>query len=212
MKHRSLGGFLFLLGLSVFPLATSAQSSATNGQKITVTGVAKASGPVSGANVMTIVRGASIDANGLRDALTRAGVTGFIPDPTMLSTLPTFVGIRGRMPGATREHIDAVTAAVNAYVKAHSEASMVRIVFFGLSTDCTTIAAKARTAALADAHTRAEEVATSTGAHVKAIVSVTETKACPLPGPLAGAYQIDVQTLAMTVPVQETVTYMTSRP
>jgi uncharacterized protein YggE len=204
---------LFVASALLAPASVAlSQTTAPGGQTVTVTGLAKASGPVTGANVIVLLHGTSVDANGLRDALTKAGVTGVIPDPSLLGTLPKFVGLRGRMPSATRADIDAATAAVNAYVKAHSETTIVRLAFVGLAADCPEIAAKARTAALADAHDRAENVAAGTGTRVGSVVSVTETEGCRPGGPLAGAYQIDVQTLLMTVPLKETVTYVAAQP
>lgn len=50
------------------------------------------------------------------------------------------------------------------------------------------------------------------GVKLGAVLSVAEQRGCPPGGPLGGAYVIDPQTLAMRVPIQETVTYATICP
>jgi hypothetical protein len=68
MISKSLGVFAAILCLWMLPLESSGQTTSPAGRTITVTGLGNASGPVSGAVVMALVRG-PVDAPGLQAAL-----------------------------------------------------------------------------------------------------------------------------------------------
>jgi hypothetical protein len=210
MISKNLGVFAAIVFLWMPPLESRGQTPSPAGHTITVTGIGNASGPVSGAVVMAVVRG-PVDTPGLEAALRQAGVAEFVDDHSPVTLFnASATGVRGRLRGATREDVDAATRTVTAYTNAHRGASVVTIRFFGPATDCSSIAPKAREAALTDAQTRAREIAGNMGVQLGAVVSVTERGACPPPGRLGGSYAIDAQTLQMTVPVQESVTYAVS--
>ena len=88
-----------------------------------------------------------------------------------------------------------------------SFAGVTGVHYFGLAADCPAIEARAREAALADARRRAEAIATNGSVRLGERTTVVEGGGCPRPGPFGGAYAIDTETLSMSVPVSETVTY-----
>jgi hypothetical protein len=202
---------LLLIGL---PLAAGAQTPlpgapapAPPAPGITATGKGISTAVVTTALVRVVASGVT-DPTGLNDALRAAGVEALTPDRGR--PLPAGVpltGIRGRIPNATRDRLDAVAAAVRRYVDTHNGTSVVDLRFYGPASDCPAIEQRAREAALADARRRAAAIAEMNRASLGAQTAVAETGGCPQAGPMGGAFSIDVSTMSMRVAVQETVTF-----
>ena len=207
MKKSVVCSVLALVCLWVLPLSGGAQTATPIPRTIVVTGTGSASGSVNTAVVMVLMRG-PVDAAGLQTALGSAGIVDFVDDRSRMTKADaSIVGLRGRLPTATRQEFTAVTDAVDAYARAHRGASVVALRFFGTAADCPQIAGKAREQALKDARARAEAIAVGTTTHVGAIISVIENDGCPTVGRLGAAFAIDPSTLEMTVPVRESVIF-----
>jgi len=208
MKHVLAS--LLIVGV---PVAASAQTSP---QGITVTGNGSASAVVSTVVVrVSMNRMAGDDGSYLVARLKAAGVADASADTGMAGG-PQLITVHGHLTGLTKAKLDAVTRAATQFGTAVPPqfaplVGLSGVHYYGLATDCPAIEQRAREAALADARRRAEAIAANGAVHLGERVAVVESGGCQRAGPFGGAYAIDTETLSMSVPVSETVTYALAR-
>jgi uncharacterized protein YggE len=197
----------------VVPLAASAQTSP---QGITVTGNGSASAVVSSAIVrVSMNRFAGDDGSYMVSRLKAAGVADAVAEPTMAGG-PQLIVVHGHLTGLTKAKLDAVTRAASQFgsnvpPQFAALVALSGVHYYGLATDCPAIEQRAREAALADARRRAEAIAANGAVHLGERLTVVESGGCPRAGPFGGTFAIDTDTLSMSVPVSETVTYALTR-
>jgi uncharacterized protein YggE len=194
---------LALLILAGLPLTASGQSAPTDfSAGITVVGTGISSAAVKMVFARVAARDIS-DSGQFFAAMTAAG----IEQGVVVGMDGTGIDVGGRIGAVTRAKLDAVTKAAGDFAAAHPPAAILGVHFFASADDCTAIEQHAREAALADALGRATAIATANGKRLGDRIALIEDGGCPRPGPLGGTRAIDIETLALTIGVKETITF-----
>jgi uncharacterized protein DUF541 len=208
---RHVVASLVLIGL---PLAAVGQTPPAAGSAagIQATGRATAAAPVTAVAVRVTVptiRGG--DGSDLLARVKAAGVEDAVLADGDGSMGPAMLLVHGRLTGATRAKIDAVSQAAGDFGKARNMPTVVSAHFYGLAADCPAIEQRAREAALADARRRAGAIAAASNVRLGETLAVVESGGCQRPGPFGGAFLIDTSTMTMRVGVDETVTFAVAK-
>ncbi|HYZ14847.1 MAG TPA: SIMPL domain-containing protein [Candidatus Acidoferrum sp.] len=174
---------------------------------ITVVGASIQRVPVRDVRFIAFARGAA-DQQAVLDAMRGAGIT----DGSVTSAQGVVVGgnvamLRGTITQVSRAKLDAIGAAAAAYVRAHPGASIDNVQLFAAASGCEEMEGKARTAALAEAHRRAEAIAAGSASRLGVVTGVDEGGGCPASGDSGNGLPVDASSLTTSVTVTETVTY-----
>jgi hypothetical protein len=180
---------------------------------ITVTGRAVVRATVKTVQFTAMARGALDEATVL-SALRTAGIEDPLIGPTggqlfLSNNGPTT--LRGTIHDVSRAKLDGIERAAAAFIVAHPGVALDNVQFTARPDDCDAVEQGARTAALGDAHRKAQAIAGSAGVALGEPLAVAESGGCPLAGDQIGQQNgpgaFDLGALTVSIAVTETVTY-----